>query len=96
MPCCEWMGGPPWLSLSGKSDHVLRETWERQMQRTRRLVVDESQPRATVRIFVGFRALPIPLCVCMIPTCSLLPSEHRQTQPEAAGKPGSPGSSQLL
>lgn len=24
--CCEWSGRPPWLSSSGKSDHVLRET----------------------------------------------------------------------
>lgn len=59
VPCREGMSGPPWLSLPGKSDDVLWETWERRMQRTRRLEVEKSQLRATLHTFFEFRALPL-------------------------------------
>lgn len=59
MVCNKGMSGPSWLSLPGKSDHVLWETWERRMQRTRRIVVDKSHPRATLHTFIEFRALPL-------------------------------------
>lgn len=62
MPCSEEMSGRFWLSLSGKSDLVLRRAREREsfLQRTRRPVVEKSRTRAMLRNLIKSRALPLP------------------------------------
>lgn len=68
------------------------------LQRTRRLVVEKSQPGATPHTFMEFEAFSRPLLLSAGSQYagSLLPSEHRQIQLEAGGSRGVPAPSQPL